>query len=69
MLPTKLINMAKRAEEPYDNKSPNTITVSMRNSLHFALAATLCVIPLLLLLGTLIAILKSMYKRKNYESS
>ena len=69
MLPTKLINMAKRAEEPYDNTSPNTITVSMRNSLHFALAATLCVIPLLLLLGTLIAILKSMYKRKHYESS
>ena len=65
MLPTKLINMAKRAEEPYDNTSPNTITVSMRNSLHFALGATLCVIPLLLLLGTLIA----MHKRKNYESS
>lgn len=68
MLPTKMITMAKRAEEPYDNTSPNTITVSMRNSLHFALGATLCVIPLLLLLGTLIAILKCMYKRKNYES-
>ena len=69
MLLTKLINMAKRAEGLYDNTSPKTISMSMRNSLHFTLAATLWVIPLLLLLGTLIAILKCMYKRKKYERS
>ena len=69
MLLTKLINMEKRAEEPYDNTSPNTISMIMRNSLHFTLAATLWVTPFLLLLDTLIAILKCMYKRKKYESS
>ena len=69
VLPTKLINMVKRPEGPKDNTSPNTITKSIRTSLHLALAAILCVIPLLLLLGTLIAILKYMYKRKNNESS
>ena len=67
MLLTKLINMAKRAEGLYDNTSPKTISMSMRNSLHFTLAATLWVIPLLLLLGTLIAILKCMYKEKNMK--
>ena len=61
--------MEKRAEEPYDNTSPNTISMIMRNSLHFTLAATLWVTPFLLLLDTLIAILKCMYKRKKYESS
>ena len=69
MLLTKLINMEKRAEEPYDNTSPNTVSMIMRNSLHFTLAATLWVTPFLLLLDTLIAILKCMYKRKKYESS
>ena len=47
MLLTKLINMEKRAEEPYDNTSPNTISMIMRNSLHFTLAATLWVTPFL----------------------
>ena len=61
--------MEKRAEEPYDNTSPNTVSMIMRNSLHFTLAATLWVTPFLLLLDTLIAILKCMYKRKKYESS
>lgn len=41
----------------------------MRNSLHFTLAATLWVTPFLLLLDTLIAILKCMYRRKKFESS
>ena len=62
--------MEKRAEEPYDNTSPNTVSMIMRYFLTlYPNAATLWVTPFLLLLDTLIAILKCMYKRKKYESS